>query len=908
MSKARQAIEAKRVYGRVSVLQVSTFQRLPYSTNLVNLLIADDDVLKKQSCPQDEVMRVLAPGGVAMIRRDGKWHRTVKPVPTATDEWTHHRHGPDGNLLSQDRVVGTPTGIQWLAGPMFPQGGRKSSMHSFVSSGGRVFSLTQNELSNLRGDHGRYRNPNFLVARDAYNGLFLWKRRWRGPTANRRSIAGRGATSARMVAIRDTVYLVDENGIAAINARTGKERFRFETNEVAQQILVANGVLLAESSQALTAFTLATGKKKWTSPVQGAFGTVLSKQRVHFIAGKRDKRGDKINELICLDLAQGNEQWRHKLDYASPVPAYGNMLSICFVTERYLGLMDDGAFQMLTASEGKPLWTTKSRAEAEKSFAGHHVVAHFFVNGLVWHRTGAATWQGLDPQTGSVKRTLKGTGAWPRTGAPGKMGCQPIIATPRFLLVPRQATLLPFDSGKKESFKFMRGACGLGAVPANGLLYSFPHACGCYSESLFGFVALKSESGAREKGPNPRLVKGPAFGIQLAKDKASAEDWPTFRHDPQRSAAVDTTVPPKLQLLWSTKITDAVAARTQEEWELRTLGPVTAPVIAGDRCYVGYPESHRVVALDVKSGRELWRQTLNGRMATPPTIYRGLCLIGCNDGWVYCLSASTGKLVWRFRAAPTSRQIIAYGQVESPWPIKGGVLVRDGLAFVAAGRAPDGDGGVWIHALKPTTGEVVWSKNVTDGQWGNCDVLVSNDKSLYLLGKVINPTTGTVTSANMIPSGKPGNSSFLRGGKSGLIDAFWTRQALALRKGIQTWTYRGIMGQMLAFDEETTCGYDALLGLLFAQGKPEWKHPVAKRPQVEALVLTKQTLFAGGPADRYRRAEQGGIVWCLSRKNGKSVLTIPLKAPPVHDGMAVARGQLFVVTEDGHVSCYGSSR
>ena len=72
------------------------------------------------------------------------------------------------------------------------------------------------------------------------------------------------------------------------------------------------------------------------------------------------------------------------------------------------------------------------------------------------------------------------------------MGCQALIASDRYIMIPRQATFVDFETGEKLSFKFTRGGCGLGFVPANGLVYSHPHACGCYSDALRGFMGMHS--------------------------------------------------------------------------------------------------------------------------------------------------------------------------------------------------------------------------------------------------------------------------------------------------------------------------------------------------------------------------------------------------------------------------------
>ena len=73
VENARKAIAKRGAYGRVSVA-VFRGNHLPYADNLVNLLI---DASGKGGVAEDEVLRVLAPRGVAMI--GGK--RLVKPKP-----------------------------------------------------------------------------------------------------------------------------------------------------------------------------------------------------------------------------------------------------------------------------------------------------------------------------------------------------------------------------------------------------------------------------------------------------------------------------------------------------------------------------------------------------------------------------------------------------------------------------------------------------------------------------------------------------------------------------------------------------------------------------------------------------------------------------------------------------------
>lgn len=96
----------------------------------------------------------------------------------------------------------------------------------------------------------------------------------------------------------------------------------------------------------------------------------------------------------------------------------------------------------------------------------------------------------------------------------------------------------------------------------------------------------------------------------------------------------------------------------------------------------------------------------------PPTIWEGRAYVGSGDGWVYCFEARSGRLLWRFRAAPAERSIPVYGVLMSTWPVASGVLVADGTAYAAAGIA--NYDGTYVYALDARTGAVKW-QNSTSG-------------------------------------------------------------------------------------------------------------------------------------------------------------------------------------------------
>ena len=100
VAKAREHVQSLGLYGSVSIDQL-TGAELPYADGLVNLLIVDASM----KVSKDERLRVLAPGGVAFVRQNGKLKKTVKPWPDDIDEWTHHLHDAGGNPVANKNIT-----------------------------------------------------------------------------------------------------------------------------------------------------------------------------------------------------------------------------------------------------------------------------------------------------------------------------------------------------------------------------------------------------------------------------------------------------------------------------------------------------------------------------------------------------------------------------------------------------------------------------------------------------------------------------------------------------------------------------------------------------------------------------------------------------------------------------------
>ena len=715
VAKARAHIRSLGLYGKVSVDRFSG-TRLPYIDNLVNLVVAED--LGKVA--MNEVMRVLAPGGVAQVKAGGVWKKTVKARPKNIDEWTHYMHDATNNAVARDTVVGPPRRMQWVGSPRWARHhDHMASTSALVSSGGRIFYIF---------DEGSTRSiqlPSkwFLIARDAFNGCVLWKRRiplWHTQLYPLKS--GPAQLPRRLVAVGERVYapLGLDAPLSALDGATGKTLWTCRESKITEEVIAADGVLFVLAAQAVmpsNAFRPEStyiwapkgraakvcgwdAKERKLLAVEAATGKVLwSKQHVVVpLTLAADGQGVFFHDgkgVVHLDRG-GKQVWRSEpVASRSPLPtAYAPTLVVYKDVVLFAGGGRGHKMSGFDAATGKKLWTAVQHRGGHNSPEDVLVVDDLAWSGQIASGRDTGVFTGLDLHTGEVKREFSPDVKtyW------FHHRCHRAKATGRFFLPSR--TGIEFVDPRTKHWTphhWVRGGCLYGVMPCNGLIYAPPHPCACYIESkLYGFNALAPAGVSKVEPPKDdnRLEKGPAYG-KVTASAAGDSDWATYRGNAARSGSTKAPVPADLKSAWGAKVG----------------GRLSSMVAAGGKVFVASIDHHTVHALDAASGKPLWRYTAGGRVDSPPTIWRGRVLFGSADGYVYCLRASDGEPAWRFRAAPRERRVVAFEQVESAWPVSGSVLVQkpsadsgQAILYCVAGRSMFLDGGLRLLQLDPGTG------------------------------------------------------------------------------------------------------------------------------------------------------------------------------------------------------------
>lgn len=423
----------------------------------------------------------------------------------------------------------------------------------------------------------------------------------------------------------------------------------------------------------------------------------------------------------------------------------------------------------------------------------------------------------------------------------------------------------------------------------------------------------------------------------------SGDDWPCYRHDAWRSSSTPSHLPRDLKVLWKVGLGHRPLGPVVDDWQENPFvrGPITAPVATGGVAYVARPDAHEVVAVDAQTGTIRWRYTANGRVDTAPTIHRGQCLFGTKNGWVYSLRADDGRLVWRLRAAPHEERIVAYGQIESPWPVAGSVLVVDDVAYFAAGRQSLADGGILVFAVEPTTGQVRWMQRLdtlpTKNYYGcsglefdNIDLLHQEGDSVAMSRWLFRRDSGQMTCRAdeafavfrsdalhvAVPRGcwtyAPRNMPRHGGDRSPLrpLVTFRGNSLVGCQDDLRTLYRRefNLQGEE-DFDKKWITGWTA--GEHFSKKNGEvwrsdrlaknsqWTRPAFpdNQPgqQIAALVLAGDQLLVAG--------SQGGLS-ILSADNGQTLARA--ESPiPIWDGLAMAAGRVYVSTAEGELICLG---
>ncbi len=208
-----------------------------------------------------------------------------------------------------------------------------------------------------------------------------------------------------------------------------------------------------------------------------------------------------------------------------------------------------------------------------------------------------------------------------------------------------------------------------------------------------------------------------AFSLVVVTE-IDADSWPSHRHDSARSGISSEQLSLPLEDAWvfasryppqpawsgparrdGWHKVDHLKARMIFDWAFHV-------VMSDDAVFFGSSADDQVYALDADDGRVRWSFFTESPVRLAPTVASGRVFVGSDDGFVYCLEAVTGELVWKVRGAPQAQRVSGNGRLMSLWPVRSGVAIVDNTAYFCAGLFPFE--GAYLCAVSVDDGSVVW--------------------------------------------------------------------------------------------------------------------------------------------------------------------------------------------------------
>ena len=591
-----------------------------------------------------------------------------------------------------------------------------------VASAGRVFKAYGHIAFKVREEH----LLNTLAAYNGYNGTLLWKRDLTPGIMVHRNT---------MIATPQTLYFSDDKSCKLIDTATGELK-----DEIIPPVEVAGGTFWKWMALEDGILYALIGEDEYIDPV------VRLRRTDHGWPWDPLSKGYNLPEnpwgygrnLLAIDPTSKEVLW----DYHEDEPI--DSRAVCMKNGQIYVFSFGSYLACINAKTGKPIWR-KTRKENPELFRilGENLnrqdwrtnfrttaylkcsdKALYFAGPMmdkliaVSTEDGSVMWHNPYDNYQLILRNdgLYGiSGPWgnnfsrkfdPLTGQVlaeydmGRRACTRPTGTTDAIFFRAMGGSVRFDlaSERPQWMSPMRPPCHDGVTVTNGLLYWWASVCDCQLQ-LYGVTCLGPAGdfnftpGATE---NERLEINAGDLNVPGGISVSQADWPTFRHDNKGSATTESVIPVSSELLW--------------QYTSRSMFIPSAPIAVGGMVFLSGSDGI-VRALDAATGDEKWVSYTGGGVRIPPTFWKGRVIAGSGDGWVYSMEAKTGRKLWRFRAAPAERKIPVYGALLSTWPTASGVLIEDGIAYVAAGIV--NYDGTYVYALNAANGRIKWHNNTS---------------------------------------------------------------------------------------------------------------------------------------------------------------------------------------------------
>ena len=643
----RLAAAKNNLLGLVNFETLQRKERLPFPSNFAQLIVADLDEIGEAFPQEKEIQRVVAPLGVAYIKK-GSWRKTEKPVDPKMDDWRMFYYGPSNNPVSQDELVAPPNSYKW---------GVERYTRNLRIAHGRVMSLHARNAAQKNKAH-LHKRP--FLTRNSFSGMLEWEK----PVLH----ASQADDERTSLTVSDQ-YIHLMKSIAkgvykpiAMDIKTGaivKEyEFPLEIGKKKFWQIPSGNKLLQAYKTHIRLIDVKTAQVEWSASTA---------KNISFVSASDDLKTifaiESSSDWDAMDrhwLASGNsitkfvdgkKQWTKDLGLN---PAghliYDQNQLLAFHGDQHTVRQGLGAVS-INPDNGNKVWNAKQK------------ITGFF---------GFSLWKDKIIGTGGKGRfRMIENNNWSDNQSYGKynMRCAKHASSKNYITFGLGAWRDKDFTTTMRSFG--RSGCGGHPYLGYGQIFFETYACKCIN-GLRGQVSVSPEVSFEPEDDAKRLIQG---GLEF--NHTSKLDLPNegFLKDEFMGDLFISLNP------YGTS--DTLQFNGLSIWS----------------------EIHQHQIIATKGDDIVWSFFPGGRVYHAPIAKGDKIYFGSTDGWVYCLNGHSGKLIWKFLAAAAERYVTFNNQLESAWPVYG-VVEHQGQIWGTAGRHGEIDWGLFTWGLKPETGAI----------------------------------------------------------------------------------------------------------------------------------------------------------------------------------------------------------
>ena len=408
---------------------------------------------------------------------------------------------------------------------------------------------------------------------------------------------------------------------------------------------------------------------------------------------------------------------------------------------------------------------------------------------------------------------------------------------------------------------------------------------------------------------------------------AAAADWPQYRADASRSGYTSDRLAADLSPRWVYKARHNPRPAWLGDDTRMPFDYAYHAVVADGTLFFGSSTDCKVYALDAATGEERWTFFTDGPVRFAPAVWKDRVFAVSDDGYLYCLSAKEGALLWKKRGGPDESMLLGNDRMISRWPARGGPAIVDGVLYFGAGIWPSE--GIYLYAVDAATGKTLWlndssgsiemdqphnTARAKSGASAQGYLIVSGDRLFVPTGRAIpaafDSKTGEFLYFHLQANRAASSSSVTALGQrfvsdGVLFDGETGKREARLGCSALAATPRHVLyavdGEISSADcrnmivEKDTVDRKGKPVKKKVLNRPEWTMATPHRGIISLIVAGDSAVF--GTTDKkvvVADASSREIVWSAD------VDGCPF-------GLAVAAGRLYVSTDQGTVYCFDDS-